>query len=291
MPELLQPETKRAVLADGRTLAYIECGAPDGRPAFTFHGLPGSRLQRHPEEAIARAAGLRVVYVDRAGFGRSSPQRGRKLEDWPRDVAALADHLGFERFAVAGISGGGPYAVACAAILGARVRRAAVVSGVGPPGAMAGRMTVAARLGFFLAPRARWSLAGPVTAMAQLAVRAPFRYLDLVAARMPPSDRLILARPEVRAMFAQDLREAFRQGADAFIDDLALLARPWGLALDRVACEVALWHGEDDRIIPPSAARHLARAIPGARAHFAAREGHFMVLDRWGEICAWLSSP
>lgn len=278
------------MLADGRTLAYTESGAPAGRAVFAFHGLPGSRLQRHPDESIARAAPLRVIHVERPGFGRSSPQPGRSLADWPRDVAALADQLRLERFAVTGISGGGPYAVACAAALGPRVTRAAVVSGIGPPGSMAGRMTVPTRLAFFLAPRAPWALTAPLTAIAPLVVRAPHRYLGLVAARLASSDGLILARPEVRAMFAQDLREAFHQGVDALVDDLALLARPWGLALDRVACEVALWHGEDDRIIPPSAARHLARAIPGAHARIVPREGHFMVLDRWAEVCAWLAT-
>lgn len=289
MTEPPQPDTRRIVLADGRSLAYAECGAPDGCPVLAFHGLPGSRLQRHPDESIARAAGLRVVHVDRPGFGRSSPQHGRTIADWPRDVAALADRLGLDRFAVAGISGGGPYALACAASLGGRVSRAAIASGVGPPGSMAGRMTVA-RLGFFLAAHAPWSLRAPVAAVARLAVHDPQRYLDLLAARMAPADRPILARPEVRAMFAQDLREAFRHGVEAFVADLRLVGRPWGFPLDRIACEVALWHGEEDRVVPASAALHLAGMIPGARTHFAPREGHFMVLDRWPEICAWLAS-
>jgi pimeloyl-ACP methyl ester carboxylesterase len=196
---------------------------------------------------------------------------------------------GLERFAIAGTSGGGPYAAACAALLGDRVTRAAIVSGVGPPGSMAGgRMTAGARLGFFLAPRAPWAMRRPIAAIARLVMRAPSRYIAALAWHMSPPDRPILARREVREMLAQDLREAFRQGAGALVDDLALLARPWGLPWERVACPLALWHGEDDWMIPAAASRALERAIPGAQAHYLPGEGHFLVLDRWPEICAWL---
>ena len=290
MTEALQPETKTATLPDGRVLAYTECGAPAGRPVFAFHGLPGSRMQRYPDESVARDAGLRVIHPDRPGFGLSTPRPGRTLADWPRDVTFLADHLGCDRFAIAGISGGGPYAAACLALLRGRILRAAFVSGVGPPGSMPpGGMTIAARLGFALAPRAPWALRRPLGAIAQLVVRAPSRYVSVLALHMSPADRPILARPEVRAMLAQDLREAFRQGAGALVDDLALYARPWALAWDNVACPVALWHGGDDRMIPLSASRALADAIPGARLHALPGEGHFLVLDRWPEICAWLA--
>ena len=292
MTAALQPETKTVALPDGRALAFVECGAPDGRPVFSFHGLPGSRMQRHPDESIARHAGARVIHVDRPGFGRSTPRPGRALADWPRDVVALADRLGLERFAVAGTSGGGPYAAACAALLGRRVTRTAIVSGVGPAGSMTGgRMTPGARLGFLLGPRAAWAVRGAVAAIARFAVRAPSRYIDVLSSHMSPSDRPILARDEVRAMLAQDLREAFRQGTRAFAEDLSLLARPWGLAWDRVACPVALWHGEDDWMIPSAASRALERAIPGAQARYLPGEGHFLVLDRWPEICAWLAAP
>jgi pimeloyl-ACP methyl ester carboxylesterase len=284
-----EPETRTAALDDGRTLAYVECGDPAGRPVFAFHGLPGSRMQRHPDESIARGAGVRVIHVDRPGFGRSSPRPGRSLADWPRDVAALADRLGLGRFAVAGTSGGGPFAAACAALLGDRVARLAIVSGVGPPGTMAGRMTANARLAFFLAPRVPWLLRGPLAAAGRFGVRAPSAYVSALASHMSPPDRAILARSEVRAMLAQDLREAFRQGTRAMVHDLGLLARPWRLPLDRVACPAALWHGADDWMIPPAASRALVRALPGARAHDLPGEGHFLVLDRWPEICAWLA--
>jgi pimeloyl-ACP methyl ester carboxylesterase len=276
-------------LPDGRTLAYLESGEPGGAPVFAFHGLPGSRLQRHPDESIARRAGARVIHIDRPGFGLSSPQPRRRLADWPHDVAAVADALGLERFAIAGVSGGGPYAAACIALLSPRITRAVIVSGLGPPGSMKGRMTIGARLGFFLAPRAPWAIRGPVAALARRVVRSPGPFVDLLARHMSPADRPILARPEIRAMLAQDLAEAFRQGSRAFAQELALATSPWNLAWHGVACPVSLWHGDDDWLIPHSASLHLARAIPAARVELFPGDGHFMVFDRWREICEWLT--
>src|SRR5271165_3932842 len=120
------------VLADGRDLGWLELGDPDGAPALAFHGTPGSRLQLALDETSIRHAGVRLVCPDRPGYGLSTFQPGRRLVDWPGDVAQLADHLEIGDFAVMGISGGGPHAAVCAALLGRRVTAAAIVSGVGP---------------------------------------------------------------------------------------------------------------------------------------------------------------
>ena len=276
-------------LPDGRRIGYLESGAPGGLPVFAFHGLPGSRRQRHPDASLARAAGVRVLQLERPGFGLSSPSPGRRLLDWPRDVAACADVLGIDRFAVAGISGGGPYAAACAHALGDRVLRTAIVSGVGPPGSMPRGMIPLARLGFALAPRWPGAVRAVIRPFAGVAVSAPHRYLDHITAQMAAADRPILARPEVRAMFAQDYQAAFAQGVRAFSEDLAILAAPWGFAPGAIAVPLALWHGDADRMVPASASRVLAAAIPGAEARFHPGEGHFMVFDRWAEVLAWLT--
>ena len=118
------------LLADGRTLAFTDAGAPDGFPIFYFHGAPGSRLDGAGMEDEFAAAGVRVLSADRPGYGGSSPSPHRSMADWPREVAALADHLNIDRFAVMGLSSGGPYVAACAALLGDRVVAAAAVAGV-----------------------------------------------------------------------------------------------------------------------------------------------------------------
>jgi pimeloyl-ACP methyl ester carboxylesterase len=117
-------------LADGRSLAYTDIGASGGPVLMSFHGAPSSRLDTTMFEDALTGLDVRVVSADRPGYGGSSPQPGRHREDWPSDVAALADQLGVERFAVMGVSGGGPYAVACSALLQDRVASAAIVCGV-----------------------------------------------------------------------------------------------------------------------------------------------------------------
>jgi pimeloyl-ACP methyl ester carboxylesterase len=285
----MQTETHTQRLPDGRILAWTEAGEHDGSPVFSFHGLPGSRFQRHPDDGIVRNRGLRLIHVERPGFGLSSPQPRRTLADWPRDVAALADALGFGRFAVLGISGGGPFALACAALLGNRVTRTAIVSGVGPPGSMKGAMNWVARAAFFLAPHAAWLLRPELLVGARLAMHFPRRFLDSVASHMSAPDRPILARPQVRAMLERDVQAAFAQGPDAVLCDLALHARPWNLPLAAIGCPTAFWHGTDDRMIPDSASRMLAQIVESSELRLVEGQGHFMVFDLWPEIVDWLT--
>ena len=274
-------------LPDGRHVGWLEEGVPDGHPVFVFHGLPGSRYQRHPDAEIAIAAGARVIHPERPGFGRSTPALNRRLLDWPRDVAACADALGIGRFSIAGISGGGPYALACAHALGDRVARTAVVGGVGPPGSMPSGMLPLVRLGFAVAPYAPALVRAVTLPLARVAVTAPDRHLRRVAAQMAPADRPILARDAVRAMFAADYAAAFAQGVGAFAEDLALIAAPWGFTPAPAVGPAAFWHGADDRMVPPSASRALAAAM-NAALHERPGEGHFMIFDRWAEILDWL---
>lgn len=281
----LQNDVGRVRLDDGRTLAYAESGDPGGQPVFAFHGLPGSRLQQHPDSGIAAARGIRVIHLDRPGFGRSTPQPGRTLASWATDVAAVADHLRIEHFAVFGVSGGGPFGLACASLLGERITRAAIVSSVGPPGSMReGRMIAFVRIAFFLAVHAPWAMKLPLGVLSSVARASPARAVGLGGSRLTPADTRLLARPDIRAMLGRDIAESFRQGVDATICDLKLEVRPWNLPLAAVRAPVALWHGEADRMIPPSATLALAAAIPNSEVHLLPGEGHFLVFDRWGEI-------
>ena len=125
-------EDRHIVLSGGRKLGYSEYGAPRGLPILGFHGTPGSRFMFRLVHEPARRLGIRIIAPERPGFGLSTFQRNRTLADWASDIAELADHLGLQHFGVAGISGGGPYAVACAALLPTRVTAAALMGPVGP---------------------------------------------------------------------------------------------------------------------------------------------------------------
>ncbi|MFA5875052.1 MAG: alpha/beta hydrolase, partial [Anaerolineales bacterium] len=122
---------KALQLTEGRTLAFAEYGDLRGKPVFFFHGTPGSRYFR-PSDEITAGLGVRLICVDRPGYGESTFQPGRRILDWPEDIAQLADALSIDKFAVAGHSGGGPYVSACAVALPDRVTAAALLSGAGP---------------------------------------------------------------------------------------------------------------------------------------------------------------
>lgn len=279
----------RLQLRDGRRLGYMDCGDPLGQPVFLFHGLPGSRLQGHPDRSIASSLGIRLIGVDRPGFGLSDHQAGRTLLDWPDDMEALADYLGLARFAVLGISGGGPYAAACAWKIPDRLTTAALVSGVGPlDDAMLNSMPLHNRTLLLLAKKGQWLLRPPGAVLVFFARHWPDKYLSTMNAHLPPVDRVIFTRPDVQAMIREDMAQAFRNGSRAAIRDIVLLTRPWGFALQDISVPVQLWHGERDTTVPVRMGHDLADSIPQSQAHFVPDAGHFLFIDRWRQILTGL---
>ncbi len=272
-------------LDDGRLLGYAEFGDPRGKPVMFFHGFPGSRLEGALGHEGAERAGVRLICIDRPGMGLSTFQPRRRMIDWPADVAALADALAIGRFAVGGVSGGGPYAAICALRLADRLTGAGIISGVGPfdaPGATDG-MNRMNRILFFLGRRAPWLARVPMLLMAR-ALRHPEQAIDRMLDSLPAPDRAILERPAVRAAFAADASEAFRAGTGGLAWELVLYSRPWGFRLQDIQMEVHLWQGDADTNVPPAMGRYQAAAIPRCQATFCPGEGHMLVIDRMEEI-------
>jgi pimeloyl-ACP methyl ester carboxylesterase len=278
-------------LGDGRRLGYCEYGAPDGTPVFFFHGWPGSRLDFGPNDEAASDAGARVIAVDRPGIGRSDHQQGRKVLDWPTDVADLADSLGLERFAVLGFSFGGPYARACAYALPERVTRAGLVSSLGPvddPDARRG-MPAATRYGL-AAARVLPLLARPMVSLTARQARRG-RMVDQLSRSMSPPDAEVLRRDDVRDGLAKSLAESFRQGIAPATWDGVAVARGEGFALEDVRAEVIIWHGEQDRSDPVAMARAQEQRLPRLRAHYYADDGHLIFFSRISQILPELVAP
>jgi pimeloyl-ACP methyl ester carboxylesterase len=268
-------------LIDGGELVWAEMGDPKGYPVFAFHGTPGSRHQVLVEPASALAAGARVIAPDRPGYGASTWKRRRTLEGWANDVAELADHLDIERFAVMGVSGGGPHAAACARLLPGRVSAAALVSGVAPlaePGSEAGMMP-ANRLFARVARKVPAANALPFWLMSVLARRAPARLVKV----MPATDAAVLARPEVRSSFLAFAHASSTTGRAA-AQDFGLFARDWGFDLGEVTVPVQVWQGDADVNVPVVHAQRQSAAIPGAVLHVVPGEGHLMFVDHLEEI-------
>lgn len=278
-------------LPDGRDLAWLELGDPDGPVVFVFHGTPGSRRQVGFDAESITAAGVRFIAPDRPGYGHSSFQRRRTLANWADDVARLANHLGAKRFAVVGYSGGGPFAVACGRFLPKRVMTAGIVSGIGllsEPGAEDGMMGLN-RLANHLA-RISPYLAYPQMALAGSVFRHwPEQALKAGSSQLPKADIAVLARPNVKAAFIQDARSAPVTSPMAAAQEFALFTGDWGFRLEDITTPVHLWHGDQDRNVPISHARLQTARIPGAQLHECPGEGHMLIVDHLAEILRTVS--
>ena len=279
-------------LPDGRALGYREYGEATGTPIVYLHGLPGSRLDPVALDEEYRSLGLRLVAIERPGYGLSTARRSWGLLDWPADVVAVADRLAIERFAVFGYSSGGKYAAACAYALPTRVTGAAIVSDVGPPTTPRFRDGLGRtdRLSMTLATRAR-PLALAYWRFARLlAERRPETFLGEFEKELSEPDRNTLADPEVRKIVLATAREAMRHGAAGVVDDSAIQARAWGFDLSEIQTAVQLWHGDRDELVPLHHATYAADRIPNARLTVMEGVGHLAVTSRGGEIATALAA-
>jgi pimeloyl-ACP methyl ester carboxylesterase len=264
----------RIRLRDGRHLGVEERGAETGTPLIWLTGTPGARTWRPPDEEALRERALRLIVVERPGFGLSDPKPGRRILDWPRDLAEAADALALERFLLAGTSGAGPYLLACGAGLGARVTRLGLVACIAPF-ERSDDMSLARRAAF-AAVRLAPSL------VRRALPKDPEAFYRSLTRDAPPCDRAVLAR--IWDAQVALTAEALRQGPQAFVDELSLAAGPWGARPEEVTAEVVLWHGTEDAAAPVAAARRLAARLPRCTAHFVEGAGHFLHYDRWGAI-------
>jgi pimeloyl-ACP methyl ester carboxylesterase len=255
-------------------MSYAEFGRPDGIPLVFCHGFPSSRLAGAVLDAEAHALGVRVIAPDRPGHGLSDYKRRRRIGQWPSDLASLADALGLRPFAVLGLSAGGPYAAACGALIPERVTAIGIASGSAPRKAPAagtiGGIRFVSGIGRHVPSLRRFFL----RRTAKTVGRDAARFLDRATAKLAPADRAVFQNAELRRLFADDLREAFRQGGRGPAADARAADKRWGFRLEQIRVPVWLWHGQEDRHVPPAVGRYLAERIPGSRAMFYRAEGH-----------------
>ncbi|BAN46170.1 alpha/beta fold hydrolase [Metapseudomonas resinovorans] len=277
-------------LPDGRLLAYQLYGAVTGRPLYYFHGFPGSRLQAalHHEQALA--AGVCLVAAERPGFGYSDYQASRSILDWAADLGFMADTLGHRRFGVVGVSCGGPYALACAHQLGARLDYVGLLAGMGPMDipALRREQLPALRLMFGLA-RLHPTLASPLLGLDRwLLRRYPERALKTLASLLAEPDRRALAdNPALAEGFASFLAEAYRQGVRGACTEAALIARPRRFALEDIQVPVHLYQSSLDRHVPPAMGQFLHAHLPWANLRTYPQEGHLsIVINQFPQVLA-----
>jgi pimeloyl-ACP methyl ester carboxylesterase len=270
--------TASVELPDGRALAYEDYGDPTGFPVLSFHGGLSSRLDAEHAHDAAVASGVRLVSPDRPGIGLSTFQPGRRLLDWPDDIAHLAAALGIEKFAVMGWSAGGPYAAVCAARMAGRVTAAALLSSAVPLdlyGTTRG-LSASDRVLLFLTRRTPGLASAALKASIVHASNA--RLLRAAMRSFPPADRTVLREwgpPDLALAF---VREAVRQGTDGCIQDYRIFGDPWGFALEEIEVPVDIWEGSDDRTGPPGYRAFLQQHIAHATVSVVRGEGHLSLL-------------
>lgn len=286
---------ERELVVSGRTVAVRDAGDPQGTPIVYFHGTPGSRLDVGFGDELTASLGARVISFDRPGYGGSAPAP-YSLRSVALDAAAVADALGLGPFAVLGWSGGGPFALAAAAVLAGRVSRAGVSGGPAPvqqrPGA-ADALTDDDRLALSFLP-------GEPARAAEEFRRGNEELLSLMVSVRDDehapwidwlwgaSDPAVVSDPLLRRNLFSVLHEGLRQGPMGVAWDNVAWTGPWDIDLADVRCPVVLWYGEQDEMVPPVHGEWLRDHLPGARLLSYPGEGHLVPMRHWEQIVAAL---
>lgn len=277
--EVARPQLEGSIaVGQGRRLGFASFGTPHGRAVFWLHGTPGARRQIPVEaRAYAEQHDLRIIGVDRPGIGWSTAHVYGNVLGWTDDLEVMADTLGVGDFHTIGLSGGGPYALAAAAAMPDRVRSTAVLGGVAPTvgedAAPGGLVRVAVPFAPLLAiGRVPLSLA--LTGAVRLVRPFGGTAIDAYRLLQPAGDKKVLARPEFRAMFLDDILNGSRKQISAPLSDVLMFTRPWGFDLADVTVPVLWWHGDGDHIVPWRHGEHCVERLPRAQLFTLSGESH-----------------
>lgn len=283
-------------LSDGRTLAYLETGDTEGRPVFYFHGGPGSRLEGLLFDELNQQLGIRMIALDRPGYGLSDFQEDRMYLDWPDDVSELADQLGIERFAVLGWSSGGPYAAAVAHQIPQRVTVAAIVAGEGPyasddyPQSVLTSATFSSsgvnKLFIWSANNGPWLMRTLFRMQRILIFSDPAGVVEAAGGfDMSAKDKQFFTR-DFHREYSAEMVEAFRQGVEGMTRDYTIERLDWPFELEAIhAPRVLVFHGEEDTMVSPRISEYVCSRIPSCdEPTIYPGEGHSVVYYRYEEI-------
>jgi pimeloyl-ACP methyl ester carboxylesterase len=276
-------------VGEDRQIGFAEFGDPQGRAIFWLHGTPGARRQIPMEARVyAETANIRLIGVDRPGIGSSTQHSYDTVVAFADDLRTMADTLGIDRMIVIGLSGGGPYALGCAAAMPDRLVAAGVIGGVAPTvGSDAITGGLMGNVGTRVAPLLQFA-GTPIGLIASALIRfiKPIASpaADLYGRVSPEADRRLLARPEIKAMFLDDLLNGSRKQLAAPFSDIVVFARDWGFRLDEIKIPVRWWHGDADHIVPYAHGQHVVSRLADAELFPMPGESHLAGLGRAEEI-------
>ncbi|MEM7255111.1 MAG: alpha/beta hydrolase [Pseudomonadota bacterium] len=280
-----EAESVRVDIGRGRevSVGFARYGANDGPVVLYFHGWPGSRLQARLGHSAALSLGLQLIALDRPGYGLTGNDAGGNFADWAHLVERFCERFRLRDIRVLGISGGGPYALACGAMLPHRVSKISIGCGA-PPGHIL-TSNPALPLGFraLLATHRRFPGAvRPLLGITGSALRTipPEWLIRLWSQQLPKPDRATLAEREFRDIIAASSREAFRRGPHGAYQDAANLIADWPFDLSDIDAPVTFWYGERDSITPPALA-HRAFGRLNAPFYVLPNEGHYSLACKY----------
>jgi pimeloyl-ACP methyl ester carboxylesterase len=292
-PDGISVVDRSVTTVSGRQLLVQEGGDPAGRAVLVHLGTPGSRVLYGPHLVDAVERGIRLIAYDRPGYGGSTAQPGRSVADCAEDTRTIVDALGIDRFAVWGVSGGGPHALACASLLSDRVVAAATFACPAPFDAEG--LDWWAGTGQENIDDDRLILSDPEAARAKLA-RDRLEFFepgdaDVVGAHptlFSPPDAAVLTH-ELGEYFMRRNRTGLTPGIEGWWEDSVAMLKPWGFAVETIQVPVMVWHGRQDQMVPFGHGEWLARRLPKADPHLSDSDGHLTLLqNRVPVVHAWL---
>ncbi|GAA3523758.1 MULTISPECIES: alpha/beta fold hydrolase [Streptomyces] len=283
-----------------RLLSFETSGDPKGHPVFLLHGTPGSRVGPHPRASVLYKLGIRLVSYDRPGYGESDRLEGRAVCHAAADVEAIADHLSLGQFSVLGRSGGGPHALACAALLPNQVASAAALVSIAPPDADGldwYEGMAQSNIDAYMAAsdalddgseacldRLKANLASNADAKAN-----PGSLLSWLTPGMPAADRVVVGHGGIRGLLLDNYQTSAARSSFGWLDDVLSFRRDWGFEPGKIVeVPTMLWHGEHDTFSPVGHFQWLAARIPSATPVLEREAAHFAALPAVPQILAWL---
>lgn len=286
-------EEHEVATQDGRVLKVLEDGDRMGRPVLVHNGMPNSRLLFAPDVRSARRLGIRLISYDRPGYGGSTRRPGRSVADCAEDVRAIARALDIDRLGVWGISGGGPHAIACAAVLPDLVTSVGVLASVAPWGAEG--LDYFAGTGEWNVEQVSLMLEDPAAARAkcednrvQMLTQTLPELMEFLKTLLAPVDAAALTG-ELGQYVIDATRSGMATSSDGWWDDGLAILEPWGFEFGSIRTPVLLLHGRHDRFVPFAHGEWLARTIPGVDARLTDDDGHLtLTTHHLDEVHSWL---
>jgi pimeloyl-ACP methyl ester carboxylesterase len=283
----------QSILYAGRRIAYSDSGPRDGLPVLLCHGLPGAHVQI-PDVAVLHQYGVRMIIIDRPGFGRSDPHPGRSIAEWRHDALSVLDELRIDRVVLLPFSAGTPYALGLARMHPTRVSRIHIISGMGPAVKQdVAQMSWFNRVQHSFGHTSPDALTNMVAGISNVVVGKGAKAIPLGLWLMrnvfTPIENHYSRAPEGQ-VFRDMLAMSFHQGYHSYLQDLSLITGDWGIDMTDIPHPAVCWYGDADKITPPEAGDKLRNFIPQLRMRVFPGVGHLLIFMHWDEVIAGVAN-